>query len=122
LLITHDLGVVNELSDRIIVMYAGRIAEAGTRRDILGAPRHPYTQGLLAAMPARARRGERLYEIPGVVPPPAQRPPGCPFCTRCPRVFEPCEPIMPRRLELGNGHSVFCHAVERDLASQGEAP
>ncbi len=114
LLITHDFGVVNELADNIGVMYAGRIVERGSRQAILSAPRHPYTQGLLAAMPARAKRGERLSEIPGVVPPLASWPPGCRFCTRCPRVLPICEGTWPARLSVGPSHDVYCHAVERD--------
>ncbi len=115
LLITHDLGVVNELSDRIAVMYAGRIVETGTRVEVLKNAKHPYTQGLLRSMPALAKRGEPLNEIRGVVPPPSQWVKGCRFCTRCPRVFEPCEPILPEATLLSPTHSVHCHAVKADL-------
>jgi oligopeptide/dipeptide ABC transporter ATP-binding protein len=115
LLITHDFGVVNALADRISVMYAGRIIETGTRLEILSAPRHPYTQGLLRSMPALARRGERLSEIAGVVPSPADWPKGCRFCTRCPRAFEPCPSIVPEVTSLGETHTVYCHAVKRDI-------
>jgi oligopeptide/dipeptide ABC transporter ATP-binding protein len=115
LLITHDLGVVNELADRIMVMYAGRIVEQGTRKDVLGHARHPYTQGLLASMPGRARRGERLTEIAGVVPPLAAWPPGCRFCTRCPRVLDVCCDVWPETLTLSGEHRVNCHAVAKDL-------
>ena len=90
LLITHDLGIVNELADRVAVMYAGRIVESGTREAILARAEHPYTEGLLASIPAFSQRGERLREIPGVVPPPSQWPRGCHFASRCPRVFDPC--------------------------------
>jgi peptide/nickel transport system ATP-binding protein len=89
--------------------------EQGTRKEVLANARHPYTQGLLASMPARARPGQRLTEIAGVVPPLASWPVGCRFCTRCPRVFEPCETIVPAGLELSETHRVHCHAVERDL-------
>ncbi len=115
LLITHDLGVVNELADRIMVMYAGRIVEQGTRQDVLGRARHPYTLGLLSSMPARARRGERLAEIAGVVPPLATWPPGCRFCTRCPRVLDVCCDVWPEALALEGEHRVHCHAVAKDL-------
>jgi oligopeptide/dipeptide ABC transporter ATP-binding protein len=114
LLITHDLGIVNELADRVAVMYAGRLVEVGTRTDILGAPRHPYTQGLLRSMPARARRGERLAEIAGVVPPPGQWPAGCRFAPRCPRAFDPCERIDPGPTGLPAGHTAWCHAVAEE--------
>ena len=112
LLITHDLGVVNELADRIAVMYAGRIIEQGRREEVLSTPRHPYTQGLLRSIPALARRGERLAEIPGVVPRPGNWPKGCRFCTRCPRAFEPCPEIVPGDTRLSETHTAACHAVE----------
>jgi oligopeptide/dipeptide ABC transporter ATP-binding protein len=115
LLITHDLAVVNELADRIHVMYAGRIIEHGTRLDILERPRHPYTIGLLASMPARAERGKRLHEIAGVVPPPSEWPPECRFATRCPRVFEPCHDIVPEATVVSDTQRVHCHAVKKDL-------
>src|SRR4029077_14943093 len=79
LLITHDLGVVNELADEVAVMYGGRIVERGNRREILRDARHPYTLRLLRSIPALTPRGARLQEIPGVVPSPEDWPPGCPF-------------------------------------------
>jgi oligopeptide/dipeptide ABC transporter ATP-binding protein len=121
LLITHDLGVVNELADRVAVMYGGRIVEEGARREVLGGARHPYTQGLLRAIPALARRGERLAEIPGVVPPPAQWPPGCRFANRCPRVLPVCPQEPPAPVGLGGTHRAFCFAVAEDRARAGEA-
>ncbi|HWZ90430.1 MAG TPA: ABC transporter ATP-binding protein [Polyangiaceae bacterium] len=117
LLITHDLGVVNELADRIAVMYAGRIIERGLREEVLSAPRHPYTQGLLRSIPALAQRGQRLTEIPGVVPRPSNWPKGCRFCTRCPRAFEPCPEIVPGETRLSDTHSAHCHAVELEQQS-----
>jgi peptide/nickel transport system ATP-binding protein len=117
LLITHDFGVVNELADRVAVMYAGKIVETGTRREVLGTPRHPYTRGLLASMPGRGRHGERLHEISGVVPAPSEWPLGCRFCTRCELRFEPCETISPKPFQLSATHFVRCHAVERGVGS-----
>jgi oligopeptide/dipeptide ABC transporter ATP-binding protein len=117
LLITHDLGIVNELADRVAVMYAGRLVEVGRRTDILAAPRHPYTQGLLRSMPVRARRGERLTEIAGVVPPPGQWPAGCRFAPRCPRAFEPCPRIDPGATRLSAHHTAWCHAVAQEEGS-----
>jgi peptide/nickel transport system ATP-binding protein/oligopeptide transport system ATP-binding protein len=119
-LITHDLGVVNELADHIAVMYAGRVIERGTRAEVLGGARHPYTRGLLAAIPSRNAPGSPLHEIPGVVPAPHAWPRGCRFCTRCERAFEPCEPIVPKELLLPGAHRVWCHAVERDLQVEGK--
>ena len=112
LLITHDLGIVNELADRVAVMYAGRVVETGTREEILGAPRHPYTQGLLRSMPARARRGERLAEIPGVVPAARDWPAGCRFADRCPLVMERCRRELPRPVTLSPSHVAHCFALE----------
>ncbi len=120
LLITHDLGVVNELADRIAVMYTGRIIETGTRLEVLKGARHPYTQGLLSSMPALAKRGEPLSEIKGVVPPPSKWPKGCRFCTRCPRAFEPCDHIVPGHTLLSSSHWADCHAVERDLRTSAD--
>jgi oligopeptide/dipeptide ABC transporter ATP-binding protein len=117
LLITHDLGVVNELADHIAVMYAGQVMETGTRLEVLKDARHPYTQGLLRSMPALAKRGEKLYEIKGMVPRPSEWPKGCRFCSRCPRVFEPCKDIVPAATRLSETHVVYCHAVARDLSA-----
>jgi oligopeptide/dipeptide ABC transporter ATP-binding protein len=117
LLITHDLGIVNELADRVAVMYAGRLVEVGKRTDILAAPRHPYTQGLLRSIPARARRGERLAEIAGVVPPPGEWPEGCRFAPRCTRAFDPCRRIDPGPTRLSANHTAWCHAVAQEEGS-----
>jgi oligopeptide/dipeptide ABC transporter ATP-binding protein len=114
LLITHDLGIVNELADRVAVMYGARLVEEGGRETILGAPRHPYTQGLLRSMPARAMRGARLSEIPGTVPPPDEWPPGCRFASRCERVLDHCAAERPGETRLSETHVVRCHAVARE--------
>ncbi|MGH0038051.1 MAG: ABC transporter ATP-binding protein [Myxococcota bacterium] len=114
LLITHDLGIVNALSDRVAVMYAGRVVEEGERASVLGRARHPYTQGLLRSMPALGRPGHRLDEIPGVVPQPSEWPAGCRFASRCTRVMDVCEGTLPGFTELGEGHRVACHAVEEE--------
>ncbi|MBM4385731.1 MAG: ABC transporter ATP-binding protein [Deltaproteobacteria bacterium] len=116
LLITHDLGVVNELADRVAVMYAGRIVELGKREDVLARPRHPYTVGLLKSMPGLAQPGERLHEIAGVVPPPTEWTAACRFASRCPRVIEKCSASAPAQTALGDGHWAACFAVEQEGA------
>ena len=115
LLITHDLGVVNELSDRIAVMYAAKLVERADRVRLLQDARHPYTQGLLRSIPSLARAGERLHEIEGVVPRPSEFPPGCRFCTRCPRVEDTCRSELPAPFEVAPGHSLSCHVVAREV-------
>ena len=119
LLITHDLGIVNELADRVAVMYAGRLVEVAAREVLLANPRHPYTQGLLRSIPALSAPGEPLPEIPGVVPSPGRWPTGCRFSTRCPKRFEPCTDLVPQQTRPAPGHSVWCHEVERALGSGG---
>jgi peptide/nickel transport system ATP-binding protein len=113
LLITHDLGIVNELADRVAVMYAGRLVEVADREALLSDARHPYTQGLLRSIPALATPGEPLPEIPGIVPSPDQWPNGCRFSTRCPVRFEPCADEFPRETEPTPGRRVWCHDVAR---------
>jgi oligopeptide/dipeptide ABC transporter ATP-binding protein len=116
LLITHDLGIVNEVAERVAVMYAGRLVEQGSRLAVLGGARHPYTQGLLHSIPARAPRGVRLHEIPGSVPSAGAWPSGCRFHPRCPRVFDPCAQQDPDWSALAGGQRARCHAVARELA------
>jgi len=116
LLITHDLGVVNELADRIAVMYAGLVVEQGTRTEVLAGARHPYTQGLLRSIPSLARPGERLEEIPGAVPSPAEWPAGCRFSTRCRRVVPRCHDEPPEALQLSATHVTRCHVVAEESA------
>ena len=116
LLITHDLAIVNELADRVAVMYAARLVEEGTREAILGGARHPYTRGLLSSMPALARRGEPLSEIPGTVPAPEDWPRGCRFASRCPRAIERCPLEPPEDFALAEGHLVRCHVVKQEEA------
>jgi oligopeptide/dipeptide ABC transporter ATP-binding protein len=116
LLITHDLGVVNELADRIAVMYAGRVVEQGARETVLSRARHPYTQGLLRSIPSLAVRGERLEEIAGVVPQPSEWPEGCRFSTRCARVEDRCRTEMPELLPLAEGHDSRCLVVAEEAS------
>jgi oligopeptide/dipeptide ABC transporter ATP-binding protein len=113
MLITHDLGIVNELADRVAVMYAGQIVEVAERRALLSNPLHPYTQGLLRSIPGLSHAGERLPEIPGTIPRPDQWPAGCRFSTRCSMRFEPCAGVLPKETQPATGRRVWCHAVER---------
>lgn len=108
LLITHDLGVVAEMADRVAVMYAGRIVEEANVRDLFRDPKHPYTQGLMGSMPGGAP-GERLRAIQGTVPPLGQLPPGCSFTPRCPYRFEPCPTAHPADTVFDNGRRVKCY-------------
>jgi peptide/nickel transport system ATP-binding protein/oligopeptide transport system ATP-binding protein len=100
ILITHDLGVVAEVCDRVIVMYAGQVVEHGTVDQIFNDPRHPYTEGLLRAIPRLGQDTERLAVIPGTVPPPTNWPTGCRFHTRCPYKWEKTEREMPDLFEV----------------------
>jgi oligopeptide/dipeptide ABC transporter ATP-binding protein len=108
LYITHDLGVVANIADRIYVMYAGMIVEQGDAHQIFIQPGHPYTMGLLDALPSRARRGKRLHSIPGSVPDPSHKPEGCPFHPRCPHMVETCRRVIPEMCDIGNGHLARC--------------
>ncbi|MFN8519049.1 MAG: ABC transporter ATP-binding protein [Chloroflexota bacterium] len=107
LLITHDLGVVAEMADDVVVMYAGRVVEHGTVAEVLLQPRHPYTEGLLTSIPSKGMRGQRLNVIKGSVPNPFNMPTGCNFAPRCPYRFEPCGELDPRADE-GDGPPVAC--------------
>ena len=93
--ITHDLGVIAELADRVAVMYAGRVVETGTVAEVLDAPRHPYTQGLLQSLPAQATPGARLSQINGMAPSLSGRVPGCAFAPRCGRATQRCVDEQP---------------------------
>jgi peptide/nickel transport system ATP-binding protein len=104
--VTHDLGVVARLADRVCVMYAGRIVEQGPVSDVLSAPRHPYTAGLLASIPGRQPRGQRLFQMPGT-PSSSAAVPGCAFRPRCSRATVACE-TLPPLADAGGGHRVRC--------------
>jgi peptide/nickel transport system ATP-binding protein len=95
MLITHDMGVIAETADRVAVMYAGRIAEIGPVRDVIKAPLHPYTKGLMGSIPSLAHDSDRLVQIPGSMPRLTAIPSGCPFHPRCPRCFTPCPTFRP---------------------------
>jgi peptide/nickel transport system ATP-binding protein len=108
LLITHDLGVVAEMCSEIVVMYAGAVVERGSALKVLAKPLHPYTAGLLAASPRRARKGQRLITIPGTVPAPGIQRIGCQFAQRCSRALPVCRTSMPGIKELAPEHHAAC--------------
>jgi peptide/nickel transport system ATP-binding protein len=115
LLITHDLGVVAESAQRVAVMYAGQIVEEAPVHALFASPQHPYTEGLMAAMPRAGTKRERLTTIPGTVPPPGAWPSGCRFADRCAYAWSRCTSEAPTLHQLGDGRSSRCHlAVEPD--------
>ncbi|HUL66020.1 MAG TPA: ABC transporter ATP-binding protein [Burkholderiaceae bacterium] len=122
LLITHDLGVVAEMADRVIVMYAGQVVEEGTVEDVFSMPQHPYTVGLMGAMSSLDRRRARLPAIEGLVPSATALPPGCRFAARCPFAEERCRREEPVLREVGARHRSRCFRVplERVAASLPE--
>src|SRR5260370_307202 len=112
LFISHDLAVVSHVADRVAVMYAGNMVELGAKADIFRAPAHPYTQGLLRAIPTLATdRAFPLSTIEGTVPTIAQLPPGCYFEPRCPHRVAACAVQLPPLVEVGAGHSARCPVV-----------
>jgi len=111
LLITHNLAVVAETCDRVAVMYGGKLQEVGPVEEIFNAPKHPYTQGLLASLPTSVGdKHDRLRTIPGNVPGILDLPDGCKFLTRCPERFDKCD-VEPELLEVSPGHTVRCHLM-----------
>ena len=116
LLITHDLGVIAEIADRVAVMYAGRIVEHGPVRSVLRRPQHPYTRGLLASMPGTA--GGRLKAIEGSVPQLGALPSGCAFHPRCPDRFAPCTLERPPDFIVGDDHETKCFLYRESLATR----
>lgn len=108
LYITHDLGVVAQVADRVYVMYAGLIMEQAPVTDLFTSPGHPYTHGLLASLPMLNKRDQALQSIPGAVPPPGQKPPGCPFHPRCQQAAAKCSKKLPDLLPVGREHFCRC--------------
>jgi peptide/nickel transport system ATP-binding protein len=122
MLITHDLGVVAEMAERVVVMYAGRKVEEAPVRQIFANPLHPYTRGLLGSVPklgsSLSERGRgKLAEIPGQVPSLRRRIEGCAFAGRCPMATDLCQRVAPAFEAKGPGHSAACHYAERELAA-----
>jgi peptide/nickel transport system permease protein len=120
--VTHDLGVVADLCSRVIVMYAGQVVEEASVHDLFARPRHPYTAGLLAAIPQSGQAGERLASIPGVVPAPNAMPSGCRFHPRCPYAVPECTTTPVELLPAGDGRRSRCLRVdELELAGSQES-
>lgn len=118
LFITHNIGVVDYLAHRVAVMYLGRIVEQGSREQVLNSPKHPYTQGLLAAVPDLTGHS-KLASVTGELPSPANPPPGCHFHQRCPEAMPVCKLHYPQSTDLGDGHSVNCYLYE-NLENHGQ--
>ena len=119
LLITHDLGVVAETCDRVAIMYAGEIVEAGNLKQIFDHTAHPYTKGLFGSLPSLDKEVRRLEHIPGLMPDPANLPSGCKFHTRCPNATEACSQYCPAMIELEPGHLVRCLKHTKEETNHG---
>jgi oligopeptide transport system ATP-binding protein len=115
ILITHDLGVVAQVADRVAVMYAGRIVETATIDDLYARPAHPYTEGLIASIPRLEQKGNRLTPIGGAPPNLTRVPPGCSFHPRCPRARGNCRVDEPPLYDVGPGRASACHYYEEVL-------
>jgi oligopeptide/dipeptide ABC transporter ATP-binding protein len=114
ILITHDMGVVAEVADDVVVMYAGRVVEQAPVRVLFAEPQHPYTVGLLGSIPRLHGEARRLAAIDGQVPSPLQMPAGCRFAQRCPFADTRCRSTSPPLLDLGNGHRSACWKAPLD--------
>ncbi|MFB7252315.1 ABC transporter ATP-binding protein [Microbacterium sp. NPDC056234] len=116
LMITHDLGVAGQLADRALIMYAGRVAEAGPIGSLFASPAHPYTKGLLGSIPSAAHRGGDLPTIQGMPPDIARRPPGCSFNPRCVYATDECRTVIPALELLAPDRAAACHHKEEVIA------
>jgi oligopeptide/dipeptide ABC transporter ATP-binding protein len=114
ILITHNLGVVAYTCDRLVILYAGRVAEIGTTRQVFKNPQHPYSRGLLNAVPRPGLRGQKMAVIPGVVPSNPGALPGCPFAPRCQYAFERCRIEVPGLFLVEQGHHSACFLADSD--------
>ena len=118
MLITHDLGVIAEMCDNVVVMYAGNIVEYTDVYTLFNNPLHPYTKGLIKSMPRMNVEAEHLDAIPGMVPNLLDLPSGCPFHPRCNLSFKKCVEEMPELIEIENSHLVRCHLIKRTVRSK----
>jgi peptide/nickel transport system ATP-binding protein len=109
LFISHDLGVVEHLSDRVVIMYLGRVVEEAPTAEVFGSPNHPYTQSLLASVPRIGNRKRAFVTVKGEIPSPLNPPPGCHFHPRCPAATERCRVEVPKLREIAPGRRSACH-------------
>jgi peptide/nickel transport system ATP-binding protein len=119
MIITHDLGVIAEMADFVVVMYAGRVVERGTALEVFSNPSHPYTIGLMASRPAVHRKVERLYSIPGKVPNPINMPDYCYFKDRCEMCLSVCDGVYPEEIALSPTHKVACYRYAKEMKHNG---
>jgi peptide/nickel transport system ATP-binding protein len=112
ILITHDLAVVSQVTEKIAVMYAGKIIESGLTNDVIFNPKHPYTKGLIKSIPGSLKPGEKLAQIPGMMPTLSKIPPGCAFNPRCTEKMEICEKIIPESKKTDVGTMASCHLIQ----------
>lgn len=112
MIVTHDLGVISDVADRVVVFYSGQIVEEARTADLFKHPKHPYTKGLLACIPTLQTKAQRLQVIEGNIADPAKRPSGCPFHPRCRYATERCRKENPRLYPCGDGHMAACHLME----------
>ncbi len=119
MIITHDLGVIAEMADYVVVMYAGRIVERGTAFEVFQNPSHPYTIGLMASRPAVHRKVDRLYSIPGKVPNPIDMPDYCYFKDRCEMCTAQCSGPYPQEIALSPTHKVACYRYAKEMKNNG---
>jgi oligopeptide/dipeptide ABC transporter ATP-binding protein len=121
LLISHDISVIADMCDRVLVMYAGQILESGTIDDVFERPLHPYTAGLLRSIPTPAKKNSPLDSIEGRVPAPHERSAGCPFASRCPHAVERCRTEMPELVAYRGNHAARCFLAETEGAHRHAA-
>ena len=120
MLITHDLGVIAEMADYVVVMYAGRIVEKGTAEEIFAHPCHPYTIGLMASKPVVGKKVDKLYSIPGKVPNPVDMPDYCYFKDRCEMQLDCCKGEYPCEISVSPTHKVSCYRYYAENRKAGE--
>ena len=120
ILITHDLGIVAEMCDKVAIMYAGRVVEYSDTLSLYTKPRHPYTEGLFNSIPDLDEDQDELKVIHGLMPDPTDLPPGCPFHPRCPYAVDQCTKIEPQMVEVAPGHYAACPILNPTAGVKGE--